>query len=151
MKSLCIKTNNTNTLEYLLNELNSIDLDNICFSTNKFKHYKNIIIHYTGKDTKLFFNKISSILSLFVIDELEYELLNKILIQNYFYFDSNERKQILDICFDLTINDFGEIFDKKFKILSNDFLNFLSDNKAIVLDGFINFRVKDYIDILDDI
>lgn len=151
MKSLCIKTNNTNTLEYLLNELNSIDLDNICFSTNKFKHYKNIIIHYTGKNTKLFLYKISSILSLFVIDELEYELLNKILIQNYFYFDSNERKQILDICFDLTINDFGEIFDKKFKILSNDFLNFLSDNKAIVLDGFINFRVKDYIDILDDI
>ena len=56
MKSICIKTNNTNTLEYLLNELNSIDLDNICFSTNKFKHYKNIIIHYTGKDTKLFLN-----------------------------------------------------------------------------------------------
>lgn len=50
MKSLCIKTNNTNTLEYLLNEFKLLELNNIYFSQNEFKHYKNIIIHYTGKD-----------------------------------------------------------------------------------------------------
>lgn len=151
MKSLCIKTNNTNTLEYLLNELNSIELNNVCFSKNEFKHYKNIIIHYTGKSTNLFIDKISSILALCVIDELEYDLINKILIQNYFYFDSNERKKILDICFEITTDDFGLLFDKKFSALYNEFFKFISTNKTIVLNGFINFRVKKYLDILDEI
>ena len=71
MKSLCIKTNNSNSLSYLLNELDNLDLDQTCFSCNKFKHYKNIIIHYTGDNDKLFLNSISSILSLLVIDEFD--------------------------------------------------------------------------------
>jgi len=151
MKSLCIKTNNTNTLEYLLNELNSIDLNDICYSTNEFKHYKNIIIHYSGKDTKTFINKICSILSLYVIDEVETELLNRILIQNYFYFDANEKNKILDICYDITAEDFTTIFDKKYNSLFQSFFNFLSNNKSIILNGFINFRIKEYTNILDDI
>ena len=151
MKSLCIKTNNTNTLEYLLNEFKLLELNNIYFSQNEFKHYKNIIIHYTGKDNNLFINKISSILSLFVIDELEYDLLNKNLIQNYFYFDSNERKKILDLCFEITTDDFGTLFDKKFNSLHNEFFNFISENKTIVLNGFMNFRIKKYLEILDEI
>ena len=54
MKSLCIKTNSSNLLDYLLNELKNIHLKDICFSKNEFKLYKNIIIHYSGKDTPLF-------------------------------------------------------------------------------------------------
>ena len=46
MKSLCIKTNDSNTLDYLLNELKNCNLKDMCFSENKFKNYKNIIIHY---------------------------------------------------------------------------------------------------------
>ena len=57
MKSVCIKTNNINSIQYLLNELNHIDLEHTCFSIRDFKHYKNIIIHYTGKDIDLFFSK----------------------------------------------------------------------------------------------
>ena len=45
MKSLCIKTNNSNLLQYLLNELKHFELPDICFSLRKFKHYNNIIIH----------------------------------------------------------------------------------------------------------
>lgn len=151
MKSLCIKTNNKNTLEYLLNELKNIDLDDICFSENQFKHYKNIIIHYKGNNTQDFLKKISSILSFFVIDEVENSLLNRILIQNYFYFDANERKEIFDICYDIISDDFTNIFDKKFNYLFNNFFEYLAENKSIVLDGFINFRIKDYLSILDDI
>ena len=117
MKSLCIKTNNSDLLQYLLNELNDLELEEVYFSCNKFKHYKNIIIHYTGKDNHLFLNKISSILSLLVVDELEEDFLKRILLQNYFYFDNRERNQILNLCFDITANDFSVIFDKKFKVL----------------------------------
>lgn len=151
MKSLCIKTNNSDLLQYLLNELNDLELEQVYFSCNKFKHYKNIIIHYTGKDNDLFLNKISSILSLLVLDELEEDFLKKILLQNYFYFDSKERNQILSLCFDITANDFSVIFDKKFKALFYSFYNFLSNNKSLVLKGFTNFRIKSYLEILDDI
>ncbi len=46
MKSLCIKTNNSDLIKYLLNELKHLKLEHICFSLQDFKHYMNIIIHY---------------------------------------------------------------------------------------------------------
>lgn len=151
MKSLCIKTNNSDLLNYLLNELQNIDLKNICFSENEFKLYKNIIIHYSGKDENLFLSKISSILCFLVIDELEETLLKRLILQNYFYFEASERDKILAICFDIMADDFTHFFDKKFKILYDIFYQFLSTHKSIVLNGFINFRLKDYLSLLDDI
>ena len=67
MKSLCIKTNNSNLLEYLFQELKTINIPDICFCQNQFKHYKNIIIHYTGKDLSFFYSKMSSLLSLLIL------------------------------------------------------------------------------------
>jgi putative sporulation protein YtxC len=151
MKSLCIKTNNSNLLNYLLNELKNTNFKNICFSENEFKIYKNIIIHYTGNDNFLFLSKISSILSFLVIDELEENLLRRLIIQNYFYFDNAEIKKIISICFDIMADNFSEIFDKKFKTLHNIFYQFLSTHKSLILNGFINFRLKNYILILDEI
>lgn len=151
MKSLCIKTNNSDLLKYLLNELKELEIDNVCFSLRQFKHYKNIIIHYTGENGTLFLEKISSILSLLVIDELEENFINKIILEYYFYFDCNERKDILNLCFDIMSNDFSDIFDKKFKLLYNVFYNFLLDNKSLYLQGFTNFRLKSYFKVLDDI
>ena len=151
MKSLCIKTNDSDLLDYLLNELKNINLKNVCFSENEFKFYKNIIIHYCGTNEPLFFSEISNILSCLVIDEVEESLLKRILLKNYFYFDFNERKKILDICFDIMADDFTNLFDKKFNILYNIFYAFLSTHKSIVLNGFINFRLKEYLAVLDDI
>ena len=151
MKSLCIKTNNSNLLSYLLNELNNRDLKNICFSENKFKHYKNIIIHYWGNNEPLFISKLSSILSFLVIDEIEEDLLKRLLLQNYFYFDASERNTILNLCFDIMADDLYLIFEKKINILQENFYAFLCTHKSIVLNGFINFRLKSYFSILDDI
>ena len=151
MKSLCIKTNNSDLLKYLLNELKELEIADVCFSLHQFKHYKNIIIHYTGENGTLFLEKISSILSLLVIDELEETFINKIILEHYFYFDCNERKDILNLCFDIMSNDFSDIFDKKFKLLYNVFYNFLLDNKSLYLQGFTNFRLKSYFKVLDDI
>ena len=151
MKSLCIKTNNSKLIEYLLNELKYLELNDICFSIQKFKHYQNIIIHYRGSNNYIFLDKISSILSLLVIGELEEDFINKLLIQNYFYFDINERKNITDICFDIMSENFSTNFDKKFKVLYDSFYEFLLDNKNLYLKGFTNFRLKKYFNILDDL
>lgn len=150
MKSLCIKTNNSDLIKYLLNELEYLELEHICFSLQEFKHYKNIIIHYKGEDNSKFLSKISSILSLLVIDELEEEFINKSLIKNYFYFNSSERKEIVNLYFNIISEDFTNSFDIKFKSLYNCFYNYLLNNKNLYLQGFTNFRLYNYFNILDE-
>lgn len=151
MNSLCIKTNNSNTISYLLNEFKYSNLENIYFSENQFKYYKNVIIHYLGNDPLSFYSKISSILSFLVIDELEEGFLKDILLQNYFYFNSQEREKILTFCFDLFADDYSSTFDKKFQLLYNGFNGFIKNNKTIYLDGFIYFRLKSYFSLLDEV
>ena len=151
MNSLCIKTNNSNTISYLLNEFKYSNLENIYFSENQFKYYKNVIIHYLGNDPLSFYSKISSILSFLVIDELEEGFLKDILLQNYFYFNSQEREKILAFCFELFADDYSTTFDKKFQLLFNGFNDFIKNNKTIYLDGFIYFRLKPYFSLLDDV
>lgn len=151
MKSICIKTNNASALSYLLDELYFSEFKFVCFSQNEFKNYKNIIIHYYGHDEDNFIQNVSNMLSYFVIDELEEYLLKNIIHQNYFYFDSIEKKKILDFCFDVCSDDFTMYFNKKFSCLSSNFYSYLKEHKSIVLTGFIYFRLKKYFEILDDI
>ena len=85
MKSLCIKTNNSKLLDYLLNELKYSEIKHICFSQNQFKNYKNIIIHYLSNDDyPYFFSNISNLLSFMIIDEFEDMFMKRIINKNYF-------------------------------------------------------------------
>ena len=151
MNSLCIKTNDSNTISYLLNEFKYSNLENIYFSENKFKNYRNVIIHYLGNDSFSFYSKVSSILSFLVIDELEENFLKNLLLQNYFYFNSQERQEIISGCFDIFADDFSNDFNRKFKILFDGFYDFIKNHKVIYLDGFIYFRLRAYFSILDEV
>lgn len=151
MKSICIKTNNENLLDYLLNELDYIEVKPVAISKNQFKNYKNIIIHYSGNDNKKFVHEVSCILSCLVIDELEESFLKMILLKNYFYFNSTEMKHILELCYEIFSDDFNTYFDKKHNLLIDSFENYLITNKSIILIGFINFRIKNYMTILEDV
>ena len=151
MKSICIKTNNENLLDYLLNELDYIEVKPVAISKNQFKNYKNIIIHYSGNDNKKFVHEVSCILSCLVIDELEESFLKMILLKNYFYFNSTEMKHILELCYEIFSDDFNTYFDKKHNLLIDSFENYLITNKSIILTGFINFRIKNYMTILEEV
>lgn len=151
MKSICIKTNNENLLDYLLNELDYIEVKPVAISKNQFKNYKNIIIHYSGNDNKKFVHEVSCILSCLVIDELEESFLKMILLKNYFYFNSTEMKHILELCYEIFSDDFNTYFDKKHNLLIDSFENYLITNKSIILTGFINFHIKNYMTILEDV
>lgn len=151
MKSICIKTNNENLLDYLLNELDYIEVKPVAISKNKFKNYKNIIIHYSGNNIKKFVHQVSCILSCLVIDELEESFLKMILLKNYFYFNSAEIKHILELCYEIFSDDFNTYFDKKYNLLIENFENYLMVNKSIILTGFINFRIKNYMAILENV
>lgn len=151
MKSLCIKTNNSNILDYLLNELKYADIKDICFSENQFKNYKNVIIHYLSNDNPYFLSKISTLLSFLIIDEIEDILMKRIIHKNYFYFDSLEREKILKNCYNILSDEYYTWFDKKFDAIYQSFYEFISTNKVLILDGFINFRLQKYNCILDEI
>lgn len=151
MKSICIKTNNSNLLDYLLNELNYLEIEPVYICSNEFKHYKNIIVHYRGTNNTQFVHEISCILSCLIIDELEDSLLKSIIQKNYFYFSNNEINHILNMCYEIFSDDFNIKFDEKYNCLINCFENYLTYNKSIVLYGFINFRLKNYFNILENI
>ena len=151
MKSLCIKTNNANILKYLLNELKFCNINEIFFSSTNFKIYKNIIIHYTGKNDEYFISEISKLLSILIIDELEENIIMKSLSKNYFYFDTSEKNKIIEIYYDNITTNFYETFNTKLSLINFSIEKYIHENKSLVLDGFINFRLKNYLNFLDEL
>ena len=118
MKSLCIKTNNSENIDYLLNSLENLDIDNTYFSCKSFSHYKNIIIHYLGNNLEYFNSSISDLLTCLIFDNYEHEFLKKLILQNYFYFDAFEINKVLDICEEILCDSDEFSFENRFLNLS---------------------------------
>ena len=121
MKSLCIKTNNTKSIDYLLNSLETLEIGNTYFSCKPFKHYTNIIIHYLGSDLDYFNSSIADLLTCLIFDNFEYELLKKVTLQNYFYFDSAETNKVVEICEDVLCDSDEFSFENRYNILFDNF------------------------------
>ena len=153
MKSLCIKTNNNKAIDYLLDNLNTIDLKDVYFSCHKFSIYNNIFVHYKGTDENLFFSTISNILSFLVLDIYEDSITRNILQKEYFYFDKFEQSVVLDKLYENRLESI-EAFEIKENILFEAFYAFFKNCESnicckLYLKGFITFRLKDYIDELE--
>lgn len=150
MKSICIKMTNQNITKHLLEQLNEFKLDDVYFSCKKFKIYYNIIIHFKGKNEKLFFEETSKILAKFIIDLFEEKIIQNIIKSEYFYFDTNEQKQIANITFEDLYNNEESVysFDKRYNLIYNSCLEYLLSNNSLVLKGFITFRLKNYLETI---
>lgn len=148
MISICLKENNLLLQDYLINEIDKSNLDNIKYSKHSFKLYDNLIIHYTSEDTEAFFDFISKIISKAIIKFYEETLVQKLISFDYFYFEKNDKKIIFDE-YRILINKISE-FEKeqKFTLIYSPLKSFLKCNKSIILEGFINFRLKEYIEYL---
>lgn len=151
MKSLCIKTNNTKSINYLLNSLETLDIEDTYFSCRPFKHYTNIIIHYLGNDLDSFLGAVSDSLTCLLFDELEYNLLRKTIVQNYFYFDSIETNKVLNICEDILCDSDEYSFENRYNILFDNFFEYFSSHNKLYLNGFLLFQNKKYSKYLEDI
>ena len=147
MKSYCIKTNNEEIINYLLDMIEKINFEYIYYCNKEFKIYKNVIIHYVGENIENFICFISSLLTDTVIRFYEEKIINRIINSNYFYFEDCEKKIVFENCKELCENEKESRREKLYKEIEN----YVKDNKLIVLDGVINFRIKDYVKILDDI
>ena len=148
MKSFCIKTNNNEIIDYLQTQIELLEIQNIYISKNKFKIYKNIIIHYKGEKTKQFLYELSFVIAKCIERFYEKKILKKYIDYNYFYFEDFEREIILKICYKI-IELQEEQFEYKNEILEELILDYLLEAKSIVLDGVVNFRIKEYREILE--
>ena len=150
MKSICIKTNNEKEIDYLLKNLENYKLDNIYYSFKEFKIYKNIIVHYTGTNEKLFLENISNTLSCLVLDLYEQIIIRNLTKSEYFYFEKHEQIQIEEITEDDLYDKEESIYTKKQRLntITNSFKTYLENNHSIVLNGFIQFRLRKYLDML---
>lgn len=150
MKSFCIKNNNTEILDYLLNEFENINIEETYISRNKFKHYKNIIIHHKGNKENIFVIKVSEILSNCIIKFYENNIVKRLINRDYFYFENNEKNIIYENCIEILNSiETKDFYLRKEKIFSA-LLEYISGNKYFILDGFVNFRLFEYISLLGE-
>lgn len=148
LKSICIKSNNNEILSYLSNELEHFNVDNTYFSCKKFKNFKNVIIHYRGKNLSVFLSSLSKILSYLVLDLYENYIIKKLISYDYFYFSATEQKEIYELCID-NLN-YEDSFNR-LELVQTSFFKYLKEHKNLNLQGFINFRLSRYIEYLDTI
>ncbi|MCI8620814.1 MAG: hypothetical protein HFJ50_03205 [Clostridia bacterium] len=148
MKSLCIKDNNEDVLNFIYNRLLKLDLSSLFVSRHSFRMYKNIIVHFNGDDLSLFYDKLASILSDSILKFYQKRLLRRTLEYNYFYFSSAEKKNILNIAEDFLSSDIVFEEDNFFAVFSA-VIEYIHDNNSIVLEGFANFRLSTFMKNLD--
>lgn len=149
LKSFCIKTNNNRIVDYLLNNFENVELDNLYISKLEFKLYNNFIVHYKGKDLDSFYSIFSKILSSAIIEFYEKDIIKHIINSNYFYFTDIEQRKIFDIVSNYIYDEeLIESYIRKDSIMISC-IEYFSNNKSAILDGFVNFRINDYIKIID--
>lgn len=148
MKSFCIKTNNREIIDYLLNKFDKIDFANISYIDKKFKIYINFIVHYTGEKLDEFYKILCDIITDTILEFYEINIIKRILAFNYFYFDEFERKNIEKICIESLKNN---KFKNRNKTIYSKVQKYLKKNKSMILDGFVTFRIKEYIEKIDEL
>lgn len=142
MKSLCIKTNNLDIINYLQKSFENINLENTYISIKKFKHFNNIIIHHTGNDYTKFNNYISNSITKAILKYCEEQIVYNNIIFNYFYFSTYEKKKILENTLNLLNEE--DISNQCYDYINNEIFRNILFSHSIYLQGIINFKLTDY-------
>ncbi len=144
MKSFCIKNNNNKILDYLLIEINNINLENVYVSQNCFKLYKNIIVHYTGENEMDFIYKLSDVLMNCIIKFYEKNIVKRVMNCDFFYFAANEKSVIYKNCYELLDDQDNDNYESRKEKIFKCLVDYISNHKYFILDGFVNFRLFEY-------
>ena len=147
MKSYCIKTDNKEIIEYLLNKISKLDTPNIYYCNKSFKIYENVILHYKDNNIDKFNNLVAQLITEVIIKFYQEKILRRIINVNYFYFDEFERKIILENCDECISQEEEEITETIFIGVQE----YILEHRNIVVEGVANFRIDEYIKILDNI
>lgn len=149
MKSVCIKTNNQEIINYLIEVFENIP-QNICISNYSFKKYDNVIVHDVGKLEDEFYEIVSIVIKSAIEKFYEKKIIEKCVKQNYFYLNEIEQEYVIKITEKITnLPDHKNGY--KNSILKEIIKQYIIENRSIILDGFMNFRAKKYKELLNNI
>lgn len=148
MKSFAIKLIDSKLEDELIYEFEQINLEGVYLSNKQFKNFKNIIIHYSGKEIITFIALISDAIASVIQKEYDNYFINKIILKNYFYILPEEQLAIKRIANKILIASYADENISK-EILKNLIFEYILENKSMILDGFVTFRIKEYIETLD--
>ena len=139
-------------IEYSINEISSDNSTSIICSVDEDKlineklslSYNTLIVH------------ISNALADYIICYYEKKLLNRIINSNYCYFNSVEKKEILNLAVRIIRNDYKDFLSNLFQIrrrniIIKKLLDYFESSNSLVLDGFVNFRLKEYTKDLEEV
>ena len=142
-RELSIQTNEKYIIKSFPTQLNNSKLsDFTCLNDIQSLHAK-FIVNYSGKYPHTFLNSMANILSKIIYSYFENVLIKKSIDTNYFYFNNNEKHDILNFC-KLVFRD-NDLFSNGKSEIKNKLYNYLKSNTNFNVDGFINFYLKNYI------
>ncbi|WP_066640358.1 putative sporulation protein YtxC [Desulfolucanica intricata] len=112
---------------------------------------------FSQEDFKAIFNHyVADTISELILGDWERYFIKKNILEEYYYFDEEERNTIYKYALKFTHNNCddtnGDNFyklRKKTRIV-NKLLDYLNQNDRINIDGFVKFRLKDYIRELNE-
>lgn len=149
MKSFCIKTNNTDILDYLLERIEELDFEDLVYSKKQYKIYQNIMVHYLGESQKEFNQFLCNLVEEVIIEFYEEKIMKQLINYNYFYFDEYEKTKILDNCLQMTdTEEYRECIQEN-KVIQKEIEKYILENKSVILDGFVYFRLQEYTKFID--
>lgn len=139
-------------INYSINEVNAEGSTSIICSINDGKFYREKSIE-SYKILKLY---MSNALADYIIRQYEERLITRIINSNYCYFNTAEKKEILEKALTVVRNEDKNFFNSLFlirrrNVIVRQLMDYFENSNNIILDGFVNFRLKDYIKDLEEI
>lgn len=170
MQFLCIGVNESaeDIIQHIKNELQQLNNKNVYCSVKGVNSDGSTSIVCNVDEDKMYTEKsvqqmnellklhISNALADYIIVKYEEKLLLRIINSNYCYFNSAEKKEILNLALKIITNDDKVFLNSLFQmrrrnIIVRKLLEYFESSDNLILDGFVNFRIKEYIKDLEDI
>ncbi len=169
MQFLCIGVNGSAdvVMQHINNELRQLKNKKISYSINEINSEGSASIICTVNDGRFYREKslesykvlktyISNALADYIIRQYEERLISRIINSNFCYFNTAEKKEILQRALNVIKNEDKTFMNSLFQIRRRNviirrLLDYFDNSNSIMLDGFVNFRLKDYIKDLEDV
>lgn len=139
-------------IDYSVNEDNSSGSASIICRINDDNFYRG----NSGQSYITLKTHVSNFLADYIIRQYEEKLITRIINSNYCYFNSIEKKEILNKALRIIRNDDRNFFNSLFQVrrrntIVRKLIDYFESSNSMILDGFVNFRLKDYVKDLEEI
>lgn len=169
MQYLCIGVNKCaeDVVQHITNEMQNFEAKEIDYSIDKVNSGDSTSIVCSINDGDILEKMsvqpfdalrihVSNALADYIIRQYEEKLIGRIINSNYCYFNSAEKKEILNLSLRIIRNEDKKFLNGLFQIrrrnvIVRKLLDYFEASNNLILDGFVNFRLKDYTKDLEEV